>query len=82
MVGVIRYSGRCKVCRHPERRTIEAALLARLGSGRQLGPPLQGPPPQPLYLAPPVSLSVLSAESNDKSLTNQLGREKDKLILS
>ncbi len=33
MVGVTRYTGCCKVCRHPDRERIEVALLARLGSG-------------------------------------------------
>jgi hypothetical protein len=33
MVSVTRYSRPCKVCEHEERERIEAALLARLGSG-------------------------------------------------
>jgi hypothetical protein len=33
VVGVVTRSGRCKVCSHPQRERIEAALLARWGVG-------------------------------------------------
>jgi hypothetical protein len=33
VIGIIRYSGKCKVCDHEEREQIEVALLARVGAG-------------------------------------------------